>query len=229
MRRSLVPALAILAGAGAAARVHPADGAGRRVARIEARKVIHRGEGVSVRVPGQAVYAGGDRFTLYDVADCEVHVFVEADSRRRVRRLYWIQFESYLPSLPDRRYDYADGNRRMDLWGAAAWVRAAPADTRQPGRAGSDRERVLAILERGGFAVPADVLSVRLVRLLDDPEGTGRGRRELMLMYVEDLAPTGLKAADFATDGEPNARWTAVEGPLIERAAKAFRVAAVAR
>lgn len=177
-------------------------------------------------MPGKAAYVGGDRFTLYDVADCEVHVFVEADARRRVRRLYWIQFESYLPTLPDRRYDYADGNRRMDLWGAAAWVRAAPADTSQPGRPGSDRERVLAILKRGGFAVPADVLSVRLVRLLDDPAGTGRGRRELMLMYVEDLAPSGLKAADFGTGGKPNARWTATEGPLIERAAAAFRVAA---
>jgi hypothetical protein len=226
MSRSVMGAVAMLVGTGAAAPAQPADAPGPPAARVQAHKVIHRGEGASVRVPRTATYAGGDRFTLYDVADCEVHVFVEADSRRRVRRLYWIQFESYLPSLPERRYNYADGNRRLDLWGAAAWVRAAPADTSGPSRAGSDRERVLALLKRGGFAVPADVLSVRLVRLLDDPQGTGRGRRELMLMYVEDLAPSGLKAADFITDGEPNARWAEVEGPLIGRAAAAFRVTA---
>lgn len=226
MGKSLVGAVAILAGAGAAAPAQPAGALGPPAARVEVHKVVHRGEGVSVRVPGKAAYVGGDRFTLYDVADCEVHVFVESDARRRVRRLYWIQFESYLPSLPERRYNYAEGNRRMELWGAAAWVRAAPANTSGPGRPGSDRERVLAILERGGFAVPADVLSVRLVRLLDDPAGTGRGRRELMLMYVEDLAPAGLTAADFETGGKPNARWAAVEGPLIARAAAAFRVAA---
>ncbi|HEX8572570.1 MAG TPA: hypothetical protein VF759_07455 [Allosphingosinicella sp.] len=226
MRRLLVCALAMLAGTGAPALAQPADAPGPPAARVESNLVSHRGEGVTVRVPRKAAYAGGDRFILYGVADCEVHVFVEADARRRVRRLYWIQFESYLPGLQDRRYDYSDGNRRMDLWGAPAWVRAAPADTSAPGRPGSDRERVLAILKRGGFAVPADVLSVRLVRLLDDPKGTGRGRRELMLMYVEDLAPAGLKAADFATDGKPNARWTGAEAPLIARAAKAFRVAA---
>lgn len=226
MRRGAMGALAMLAGAGSAASAGPAEAPGSPVARVEAHKVVHPGEGVSVRAPKKAAYVGGDRFTLYDVADCEVHVFVEADSRRRVRRLYWIQFESYLPSLPERRYNYADGNRRLDLWGAAAWVRAAPADTSGPSRPGSDRERVLAILKRGGFDAPADVLSVRLVRLPDDPKGTGRGRRELMLMYVEDLAPSGLKAADFETDGKPNARWAEVEGPLIARAAAAFRVAA---
>lgn len=224
MRRSLLTAVAMVIGAGAAAAGPAPDPAGAPAARVEGRRVVHRGEGLSVRVPGKAVYAGGDRFILYGVADCEVHVFVEADSRRRVRRLYWIQFESYLPSLPDRRYDYSDGNERMDLWGAPAWVRAAPADTSRPGRAGSDRERVLALLKRSGFAVPADVLSVRLVRLPDDPQGTGRGRRELMLMYVEDLAPSGLRAADFSTDGKPNARWTAAERQLIERATKAFAV-----
>jgi hypothetical protein len=47
-----------------------------------------------------------------------------------------------------------------------------------------------------------------------------------MLMYVEDLAPSGLTAADFVTDGAPNARWAEVEGPLIGRASAAFRVAA---
>lgn len=224
MRRSLIGAVAILVGAGVPA--HAAETLGAPAARVEAHKLTHRGEGLSVSVPRKATYVGADRFTLYDVADCEVHVFVEADARRRVRRLYWVQFESYLPSEPGRRYDYSDGNRRMDLWGAPAWVRAGPADTSRPGRAGSDRERVLAILKRGGFTVPADVLSVRLVRLPDDPKGTGRGRRELMLMYVEDLAPTGLKAADFATDEKPNARWKAAEGPLIRRAAKAFRVSA---
>lgn len=204
----------------------PAQAGDPPAARVEAHGLVHRGEGVAVRVPESALYAGGDRFTLGGVADCELHLFVEADARRRVRRLYWIQFERYLPAVPERRYDYAGGNRRMDLWGAAAWVRAAPAQTREPAPSGSDRERVLAILDRGSFEVPADVLSVRLVRLLDDPAGTGRGRRELMLMYAEDLAPTDLKAADFLTAGEPNALWTKVEGPLIERAAAAFAVAA---
>ena len=203
----------------------PTEAGGPPAARIEAHGIVHRGEGVAVRVPEAAHYAGGDRFVLHGVADCELHVFVETESDGRARRIHWIQFEAYLPGEPERRYDYR-GDRRLDLWGAAAWVRAAPADTRGPAAPGSDRERVMAVLERSGVAVPAEVLSVRLVRLLDDPAGTGRGRRELMLMYVEDLAPAGLALADFLTAGEPNALWAEVEGPLIERATAAFEVAA---
>jgi len=224
MRQSLPYALAMSLG-GCAAVASSADLAGSPVARVERHGVRHPGEGLTVRVPATALYAGGERFTLYDVADCEVHVFVEADARRRVRRLFWVQFEGYLPSLPERRYNYAEGNRRIEAWRFPTWVGAAPANyAQQPPRAGSDRERVVAILTRAGFALPTDALVVRLVQLLDDPQGTGRGRRELMLIYAEDLSPAGLTANDFRTDGAPNARWTAAEQPLIERAIAAFDV-----
>jgi hypothetical protein len=103
-------------------------------------------------------------------------------------------------------------------------VRAAPANVSEPARAGSDRERVVAIVTRAGFTLPSDVLTARMVQLLDDPQGTGHGRRELMMMYVEDLAPLGMTPADFVTDGAPNARWAATEAPLIARASAAFRV-----
>jgi hypothetical protein len=196
----------------------------RPAAHLRGHGVVHPGEGVTIRVPARATYVGGERFVLYDAADCEIHVFVEADARHRVQRLYWIQFESYLPAQPGRRYNYADGNRRIALRGTPTWLRAAPANVAQPARAGSDRERVVAIVTRAGYTIPPEILNVRLVQLLDDPQGTGHGRRELMLMYVESLAPTGLTAADFVTDDAPNARWTATEPPLIARATASFRV-----
>jgi hypothetical protein len=221
----LIPALAMVSAAAAtSASAQPAAAAQSPAAHVAAHAVAHPGDGLTVRIPEAAAYVGGDRFVLYDVADCEIHVFVEADARHRVRRLYWIQFEGYLPSLPERRYNYVDGNRRIDLGGTPTWVRAAPANVSQAPRAGSDRERVVAILTRAGFVLPADVLSVRMVQLPDDPQGTGHGRRELMMMYVEDLAPLGVTPADFMTDGAPNARWAATEQPLIERAVAAFRV-----
>lgn len=194
-------------------------------ARAEANAIVHPGApALRVHVPEGAAYVGGERFTLYGVADCEIHVFVEADAERRIRRFYWIQFESYLPSRPDARYDYGESDRRMDLWGAAAWASAFAMTTARTPRPGSDTERVRAILERAGYAAPPHMMAVRLVRLLDDPQGTGYGRQELMLIYAEDMAPTGLTPDDVRTDGAPNARWTALEPPLIERAAAAFRV-----
>ncbi len=196
-------------------------------ARIEANRVIRPGEpALTIRVPANANYVGGERFTLYGVADCEIHVFVEADAAKRIQRFYWVQFESYLPSRPDARYDYGESDRRMDLWGAAAWVRPFLANTTREGRPGSDSEHVRAILTRAGYVAPPQLLAVRLVRLLDDPGGTGYGRRELMLIYAEDLAPSGVAADQLTTDGRPNARFTALEGPLIERAIAAFAIGA---
>ena len=194
------------------------------VAVVQGTRLSHPVERLTIEVPVAAVYAGGDRFNLYGVADAEVHVFVEADDQMRVQRVYWIQFESYLPSKPELSYDYAEGNRRTALWGTTIWLRAGPVATTGPMRPGSDREHVFAILERGGYRIPAEVMNVRLVQLLDDPEGTGKGRRELMLIYSEDLALSGKNLAELTTDGKPDADWTPLEQPLIQRATEALAV-----
>ncbi|HET9640534.1 MAG TPA: hypothetical protein VFP12_15145 [Allosphingosinicella sp.] len=192
-------------------------------ARVERHKVVHPGKGVTVRVPKAAAYVGSERFTLYGVADAEIHVFAEADAKRRLKRLYWIQFESFLPSLPERHYDYSD-NKRTELWGRTIWVGGGPRRTDAPGRAGSDREHVMNILARAGWSVPPETMSARLVQMLDDPAGTGRGRDELMLIYSEDLAPTGKRYADLVTDGATTPAWASLEAPLVARAAAAFKV-----
>jgi hypothetical protein len=194
------------------------------LARVVDNHVTHAGESVAVRVPESATHAGSERFTLYGVADAEVHVFVEADTNRRIQRVYWIQFESYLPSRPELSYNYAEGNRRVMLWGTPTWLRSNPVPTTGPMRAGSDREHVFGILQRGGYTIPAEVMNVRLVQILDDPQGTGKGRRELMVIYSEDLALTGKTLAELTTDGKPNANWTPLAQPLIERATKAVSV-----
>jgi hypothetical protein len=67
-------------------------------------------------------------------------------------------------------------------------------------------------------------MNVRMVQILDDPKGTGKGRRELMLIYSENLALTGKTLVELTTGGKPDADWTPLEQPLIERASKALRV-----
>ncbi|HEX6218966.1 MAG TPA: hypothetical protein VFZ35_06795 [Sphingomicrobium sp.] len=186
--------------------------------------VTHAGEKVRVHVPATATYAGAERFNLYGVADAEIHVFVEADADKTMKRLYWVQFESYLPSN-DHRYNYADGNTRFDLWGSPTWLVWGPRPANAPVRAGSDRESVMRILAKGGYAIPPEVLNVRMVQMLDDPEGTGRGRRELMIIYSENLAPTGKTLAELVADGKlVDAAWKPLEQPLIDRATTSVRV-----
>ena len=214
-------AIALAAPQGAAeAQLVPATPA----ASVSGNVVSHPVEKLSVKVPAGATYAGAERFNLYGVADAEVHVFVEAGPAKTMRRLYWVQFESYLPSN-DNRYNYADGNTRFDLWGRPTWLTWGPRSASAPTRAGSDRESVMRILAKAGYSVPAEVMNVRMVQMLDDPEGTGRGRRELMIIYSEDLAPTGKSLADLTKDGKlDEAAWKPLEQPLIERATKAVSV-----
>ena len=180
---------------------------------------------LTVRVPETAAYVGGEQFVLHDAANAEVQLFVDADRQHRIHRIFWIQRESYLPTRPDMHYNYARDNIRASLAGTTTWLRASPAVSTDTTHVGSDREHVIAILRRAGYEIPAEVLSVRLVQLLDDPQSTGQGRDELMLMYSEDLAPQGITVEELTKDGPSGSRWKAIEPTLIERALKAFTVA----
>jgi len=44
-------------------------------------------------------YIGTQKFILYERAQVEQFFFVEADSRRRIKRMYFAQFEGYLPGV----------------------------------------------------------------------------------------------------------------------------------
>jgi hypothetical protein len=190
---------------------------------VQAHSVTNAAEHVIVRVPKTATYVGSDRFDLYGLADAEAHVFVESDAKKRVTKLYWIQFEHYWPGRTDLTHDYT-GDRRTQQWGTTTWLRGSASSTAGPAKLGSDTQHVRAILERAGYTAPPEVMDLRMVQLLDDPKGTGHGRNELMLIYSEDLALSGKTVAELTTDGKPNASWAPVEQGLIERATKAFSV-----
>ena len=167
---------------------------------------------VRIRLPRTAQYAGADRWVLYDVADCELHAFVEADRGKNVQRLYWVQFEGYVPSKPDLTHTY-DSPRHTTLGGmdfyVDTWVRARNESVRP----GSDREHIEALVRGKGFTMPDGMMYVRLVHLLDEQK-----REELMIIYGEDIAPTGFTVAELQKGGKGYERWPAIEKGLIERA-----------
>src|SRR5215467_8101544 len=73
--------------------------------KVESNTILsERDPQVCIQLPKPAQYVGADRWELYGVADCEVHAFVESDAQKNVQRLYWIQFEGYLPTKPTAKY-----------------------------------------------------------------------------------------------------------------------------
>jgi len=170
-----------------------------------------RDPAVRIELPRSVRYVGVDRWVLYDMADCELHAFVEADDQMSVQRLYWVQFEGYLPTRPELRHTY-DSPRRTNIGGfdfyVDTWV--TPSDAKH--EPGSDSEHVKALLRAGGYKMPG-MMKVRLVHLLDEQK-----RKELMIIYGEDLASTGFSVDDLRQGGKAHDRWPAIADGLIDRA-----------
>ena len=164
-------------------------------------------------------HVGGQRFILYDVADAEQHFFVDADSDGRIRRLFWVQFEGYLPSNT-HSYNYRSP-RRASIGGLEFVVDTWFRKTSGPSRPGSDGARARELLEAKGYRFPEEVASVRLVHLTDDSK-----RNELMIIYSEDLAPSGLSVDALQPGGSAENRAEELGNQLLSRATSGIQIKA---
>ena len=171
-----------------------------------------------LQLPSPAHYVGADRWPLYDIADCELHVFVEADQQKKVQRLYWVQFEQYLPNKPDLHHQY-DSPRHLTIGGMDFYVDTWTRSVDEKSKPGSDGEHVRELIARAGYQLPKESMSVRLVHLLDEEK-----RKELMIIYAEGLEPTGFSAADLRKGGSAYDRWAEIEQGLIQRAKAAVKI-----
>ncbi len=180
--------------------------------------VSERDPAVRVGLPKAAQYAGADRWVLYGIADCELHAFVEADAQKNVQRLYWVQFEGYLPSRPDLHHTY-DSPKHAIIGGldfyVDTWVRTKDTTI----ESGSDREHIEALVRANGYRMPQAMMYVRLVHLLDKEK-----RKELMIIYGDDLGPTGLTAAEVNEGGKFHDRWPGMADALLEDAKRRITI-----
>jgi hypothetical protein len=172
---------------------------------------------ITITLPRSARYLGADRWNLYDIADAELHVFVEADRDKRIRTLYWIQFEGYLPSN-SHIYNYTR-DEPVKFAGRDFWQKARFGPANEKTRAGSDLEHVRALVQRAGYILPAEMMNVRLVQVLDEAK-----RKELMFIYAEDLAPTGYSSAQLLDGEQTRPEWQPIQKQLVERAMKRIRL-----
>jgi hypothetical protein len=143
---------------------------------IEGRVLRSPDPTLQLEVAAPFTYIGGQRFILREIADAEQHLFVDADGERRIRRLYWVQFEMYLPESPGQ-YSY-DDDESTTLSGLP--VRAHVRRYIDPPAPDSDRRRVHDLLAREGYSLPEPATRVRFVHL-----PTPDRRQEVMIIYVE--------------------------------------------
>lgn len=171
-----------------------------------------------IELPKSVWYVGVDRFVLQDMADCELYAFVESDDQKNVQRLYWIQFEGYLPSKPELHHQY-DSPRHMTIGGLRFYLDTWVKRTNENIQPGSDEDHITALLLSRGYELPPGMMSVRLVHLLDEQK-----RREFMIIYSENLKQTGFAAADLKKGGKAESLWLSLEDDLLVRARQQIKI-----
>jgi hypothetical protein len=217
LKRVLVPCLILVCGVIFAQNRLPERSAYANVIRSE------RDPRLQINLPDSARYVGADRWILYGIADCELHAFVEADDQKNIQRLYWVQFEGYLPSQPELKHTY-DSPQHAQIGGmdffVDAWVRPKDAAI-EPG---SDREHIEDLIHAKRYKMPAGMMYVRLVHLLDEQK-----RKELMIIYGEDVTSTGYTSAELSEGGKAYERWLSIKKGLIQRAEQKIVLSAIPR
>lgn len=165
-------------------------------------------------------HVGSQKFTLFERAEAEQFYFVDADKQQRIKRMYIVQFEGYLPNI-DATYDYP-ATKIVDLAGEKYIVEAQlvpSVSTVLKQRPESDAARAVSFLEGKGYRGGESVLFHRFVRIVDEAK-----RNEFILIYIEDLSDTGFTAADFAKDGRAFSQKEKILQELSSRALKGFTV-----
>jgi hypothetical protein len=164
-------------------------------------------------------YVGQQNFVLYDVANAEQHFFVDTDKEGRIKRLYWIQFEGYLPSN-SHTYRYKS-NKTVDIAGLTFVADASALNIKATtSRPDSDGSRAQSFLQSKGYRLANDeILMQRLVHLTDETK-----RSELMIIYMEDLSGLGVTAAELGKGGAAADRWPQISAELLDRALKGMKI-----
>lgn len=170
-------------------------------------------------------HIGGQKFILYGVADTEQHFFVETTADDKLKSVYWVQYEAYLPDNY-YSYDYEDSPLRVTLGDYEFYTDtdAVAFDPDKKRASGTDGALARQLLESKGYVFPNNFAYARLVYLTDESR-----RKELMIIFIDDLESYGFSAAELAEGGAEASRWPEVERAHLDRIKNTLTVLTVAK
>ena len=142
---------------------------------------------IRIQVNDALPYIGGQRFILHDTVDAEQHFFLEVDKAKAIFRMYWIQFERYLPGRPGE-YSY-EHDKTVTFSGLK--LLANVRRFTEPPAPDSDRKNAYEFLEKLGYTLPTPATRARLVYLFEESR-----RQEVMIIYLEPAEIIGEVTAE---------------------------------
>lgn len=167
-------------------------------------------------------YLGGQKFILYGVADTEQHFFIETTSDDKLKSVYWVQYEAYLPGK-SYTYDYDDSPLRVSIGDFEFYTDTAvfEFDFDKKRARGTDGAMARQFLASKGYRYPRQVGYARLVYLTDETS-----QKELMIIYLEDLSTHGFTANELEEGGTNRGRWPDIEQAMLDRIKASISVSA---
>ena len=159
-------------------------------------------------------YIGGQKFILYGTADVEQHFIVEEHPDGTLKSFVWIQFEGFLPDN-DYTYDYSGSPLRLQIGAFVFFTDTEPGASHRflrLGWPGNDGYLARKYAADKGYTMPDNFAYARLVHIPDDAS-----RKELLIIYMEDLAPSGWTGETLRESGEHEGRWPEVEAAHLDR------------
>jgi len=137
---------------------------------------------IRIKFDDNLKHIGSQKFILYGRAQVEQFFFVEADGERHIKRMYFVQFEGYLPNV-DATYNYP-ATETVTLAGQTYLVNAESvpniSEALRPNPE-SDAARAMSFLKTRGYILSQSIKFQRFVRLVDEAK-----RNEILLIYIED-------------------------------------------
>lgn len=162
-------------------------------------------------------YIGAEEYVLFGATKVNVHLFAEV-FEKKIERLCWIQFEENLPfnNIP---YDYSGSQKITTInnfdYYDDFWIWNIANRVRKPG---SDVEHVMNLIEKNGLKLGPEIIEIRWVRL-DKSK-----RKELMLIFIEDLEKHGLNMDVLTQDFTAPDIVSRLENEVRERAFNSIQI-----
>ena len=173
---------------------------------------------IHIQVNPSFTYVGSQSFILYNVAQVEQYHFVIVGPDRHVMRLLWIQFEGYLDNNQHTYHYPASAKLALNGYEFLHDSNVLNIDQDFQERPDSDSAHVVTYLREQGYDLRGDTIYKRLV-WLDRAK-----RKELMIIYSEDLKGIGLDMAEVAKIDRSSKRWVELEQGLHQRALESFTI-----
>lgn len=174
---------------------------------------------IEIELSGDFKYVGKFDFTIRDIAKGERYVFVEADKRKKIKRMFIAQFEEILPDSTEiYRYNF----ERAQKFGSHKFRQNTFAYSNNESRKENPLgEGVLTedFLKQKGYQLEDELMMSRFVTVPDAEK-----KRELILFYIENVSPTNRYVTDFYSGDNETEIWRQISKDLTERSLKAFKI-----